>query len=674
MWNQKSLKFKLISLFSLVALITLIVGAIGWVSVRQLTGHIHEIGDVCLPSIESLLNADRHITAIRVAQRTLLIPGLNPSDRDRQKQNIASNRKAYQAELDVYETLPQAPEEATLWKAYVPALDKWREVNVAIVNAMTELEKLDISNPDALQATMRGFISDHHQLSSRCLDYLVKSDGKAFAGGDNADACAFGRWLNTHTTTNPAISQVLTRIRAPHATFHAGVGTFKSLIGENKLDEAREFYHRTIVPAREAVFLDFADLDKQISFAQQLNQDITRLTMVDGRAAQEESVALLNKVIEINEEIATHELKDAAGESRIAVIAAVVGMLLGTGLALTFGLLSSRNLSSRLQNVIQGLSSGAEQVGSASQQVSQSSQQMAEGANEQASSLEETSSALEQLSSMTGQNAEHARQANVTAGGALDAARRGHKAMTDMGAAMAKIQSSSDQTAKIVKTIDEIAFQTNLLALNAAVEAARAGEAGKGFAVVAEEVRNLAQRSAEAAKTTASLIEESVRNSGEGVKTNQMLEEMLAEIGKQVEQVSQLIGEVSSASEEQARGIDQINIGINQMNQVTQANAATSEESASASEELSAQASELQEMVTALVGIVSGANGANLVTSSQRNTNRVHAAAPRRQQPAHTPSFNTPMRPHTEKQLVGTNGRSHSPETFLPLKSDDSDF
>jgi methyl-accepting chemotaxis protein len=172
--------------------------------------------------------------------------------------------------------------------------------------------------------------------------------------------------------------------------------------------------------------------------------------------------------------------------------------------------------------------------------------------------------------------------------------------------AIQKIKSSSDETAKIIKTIDEIAFQTNLLALNAAVEAARAGDAGKGFAVVAEEVRNLAQRSAEAARNTAALIEGSQQNAENGVNVSKDVESILLRIAENTQKLSQLNGEVSSASNEQSKGIDQVNTAMTEMDKVTQSNAANAEECASASEELSAQASELKEMVNQLMQLVGG--------------------------------------------------------------------
>ncbi len=250
-----------------------------------------------------------------------------------------------------------------------------------------------------------------------------------------------------------------------------------------------------------------------------------------------------------------------------------------------------------LEDALAQVSCGARQVAAAADQVSASSEASSQDATEQAASLQEVASSLKELSSASNLNAENANQANLLMSSARGSAGKGVDSMERLSSAIDRIKTSSDETAKIVKTIDEIAFQTNLLALNAAVEAARAGDAGKGFAVVAEEVRNLAIRSAEAAKSTSHLIEESVKNSESGVELNNEVLKNLKDIDEQVRKVSEVMSEISQASERQNEGVKQLNAVIDQMNQVTQKTVAGSEESASAAEELAGQAAEMEGVI-----------------------------------------------------------------------------
>jgi methyl-accepting chemotaxis protein len=250
-----------------------------------------------------------------------------------------------------------------------------------------------------------------------------------------------------------------------------------------------------------------------------------------------------------------------------------------------------------LERTLAEVSLTAEEVASASNQIHGGSHSLAEGANEQASALQEVASSLQELASMARQNTGNAREARSLAEGARTSATRGVVRMQALHEAVGEIKESSDATARIVKTIDQIAFQTNLLALNAAVEAARAGDAGKGFAVVAEEVRNLAMRSADAAKQTAELIEHSVRSAETGVALNGEVLLQLEEIATHVNRVGEVIGEIAAASEQQSDGVEQINSAVEQMNGLTQRVAANSHESAEAAEELSCQAERVRELV-----------------------------------------------------------------------------
>jgi methyl-accepting chemotaxis protein len=254
------------------------------------------------------------------------------------------------------------------------------------------------------------------------------------------------------------------------------------------------------------------------------------------------------------------------------------------------------------------LSRGAEEVTEASRQVSAASQSLSQGATEQAASLEETSASMEEMASMTRQNAENAGRAATLMAQTERQVQDANTALAHLVASMNGIQESSGQVAKIIRTIDEIAFQTNILALNAAVEAARAGEAGMGFAVVADEVRNLAQRAAQAARDTSVLIEQAGEKARDGNTKVAGVATVTAAITKSSLEVKALIDEISVASRQQTQGIDQVTQAVTQMEKLTQTTAATAEESAAASEELSAQAETTHEVVAQLGRLVGAAS------------------------------------------------------------------
>ncbi len=289
----------------------------------------------------------------------------------------------------------------------------------------------------------------------------------------------------------------------------------------------------------------------------------------------------------------------------LTIIISVVGIVVSG--ALSYFIISG--IVRRLNIITTGLGEASDQVATAADAISESSRGLAEGATEQAASLEETSSALEEMASMTRQNADNTTRTSTTTGQTVTLISEGAKAVDNMTSAMAEITDSAEKIGNIIKTIEEIAFQTNLLALNAAVEAARAGEAGKGFAVVADEVRNLAQRSAQAARDTSSLIEGTVVRVKRGAEIAAELDASFKEIDEGARQVGTLIGEITSATNEQAQGVDQVNTAVAQMDKVTQSNAASSEQCASAANELSAQAESMKNAVSNLVSLVAGGKG-----------------------------------------------------------------
>ena len=302
---------------------------------------------------------------------------------------------------------------------------------------------------------------------------------------------------------------------------------------------------------------------------------------VIGASAYEEDFA------DIREHIAEARTTMVRWVAVVATVAAAVSLLAG--------ILLSRALSRPITRVISELTHSSAQIAAAAGQVSDSSQLLAEGSNQQASALEETSSSLEEMAGMTRRNAENATRAKDLSAHTRAAADSGSVETAAMNSAMIEIKQSSDGIAKIIKTIDEIAFQTNILALNAAVEAARAGEAGLGFAVVADEVRGLAQRSATAARETAEKIESAIAKTNQGVALSERVAKSLTEIAEKVRQMDAVVAEVANASRDQSDGINQINTAVSSMDRIVQRNAASAEESASAAEELNAQAMVLRE-------------------------------------------------------------------------------
>lgn len=309
---------------------------------------------------------------------------------------------------------------------------------------------------------------------------------------------------------------------------------------------------------------------------------------------------------EMDKAVGLYEIEAKSGVRILKII-----MIIGAVVTIIFGftgyVLISLRITKPLTTAIGSLSQGANQVSSASAQVSETSQKLADGASDQAEALQESSSALEEITAISRRNADFAAEANTIMRDMASTVQRTNESMHIMSTSMEEISASGREIGKIIKTIDEIAFQTNLLALNAAVEAARAGEAGQGFAVVAGEVRNLAQRAAESARNTTTLISGTINRINQGSNIVQEASQAFSSVAGKAQKVAQLVSDIASASDEQAEGVSQINQAVTKMDQVTQQAAAQAEESAAVAEEMNEQAAALHEVVATLSAMVGGA-------------------------------------------------------------------
>ncbi|MBI5179087.1 MAG: methyl-accepting chemotaxis protein [Nitrospinae bacterium] len=430
----------------------------------------------------------------------------------------------------------------------------------------------------------------------------------------------------------------VTKRDAKYAELKEKIGKIEALADEQEKAKWADF--RTKFDAYydgvKKVFAYCADLDVTMVTSNASTPQIQKMrvdfmkavhvSMDDNKKTVTDVEAVIDTVLEeYRGEVIVAEKDSEAAVSQTVWLMALVSII-GVAAGIILAIIVLRAVNRGISTVMEGLMSGSDQVSSASAQLSGSSQQMAEGASEQAASIEETSSSLEEISSMTKHNSDNSNAVNNLMADSKRVVDNGVVEMKEMTTAMGDIKKASDDIAKIIKVIEEIAFQTNLLALNAAVEAARAGEHGKGFAVVAEEVRNLAQRAASASKDIAGLIQNAVAKSDNGTEISSRVAKSLDEIADRIKKAGDLAAEVAAASIEQSQGVEQISKAVTQMDAVTQQNAATAEESASSSEELSAQAEVLNTLVQDLAGIIFGGSAAKVATTVK--------AAPSHREPA----------------------------------------
>ena len=624
-FNNLKIGTKLLAGFIMVALIAGVVGGVGMFGLQ-------EVGNVRLPSVMYLLELEADMATIEGYENALMVGELSYEQRQDIYQEIEAQTREFEYHWAAFLELPMAAEEERLWAQVEPAVAQWRRGHEQFLDYSRELDNLGIENPALVRTEIASRQRDHYDWIWQLSESI--NNRQAFTGQLDGNRCALGEWLNTYQTRSPRLQQLMTAIDEPHMRVHESGGQVNQLVtagGENWEAQAWNAYNNVALP----------NMNETLGLLDEMYQTVGQsVEMQDAMIAQALNVNtpnfiaamdLLEDMVQMNASLATGAVASSmAMMIGFTLVAVILSILLGVFISRAIKKPISRlmaasekiaagdlnveidvqgrdevgnlakafaAMANNVNEVMTDINSAAEQVSAGSGQVADSSQQLSQGATEQASSVEEITASMEELSAQTNQNAANAGEANEISTQAEKNAQQGNQRMKEMLNSMEEINDSSNKISKIIKVIDEIAFQTNILALNAAVEAARAGQHGKGFAVVAEEVRNLAARSANAAKETTELIEGSIQKVESGTNIANDTAEALEKIVEGVSNASRLVGEIANASKEQASGIEQVNEAIMQVSQVTQTNSATSEEAAAASEELSSQAQLLKDAV-----------------------------------------------------------------------------
>lgn len=581
------LKFRLIAGYICVSVIVLMVGITGWEGVRRTTHSINDITLVQLPGINSLMKIQQAAISINAAQRTLLNPDLGLSGIETQYDHIARARKNYQDACGVYQKLPKTPEEEKLWQDFVVSWQEWQDVSDNFLNFSKKLVDFDILNPLKLRQVLEGFKSEHYFLLAQVGNMLQTEI--EFDGSEDTEHCSFTQWLNTFKTRNTTIANAITNMHKPHQDFHDAIAGIKEFIRKGEIDKASFVFEEAMLPASENLFKKLDFLNEQAGIAYGLYDKMNSFALNEGMRHQRKALSKLEEIITLNTQSSLQEAESAETKANRNAFITMTGVIAGFVIALVMGIMISNFITTPLKAAINSLTDTSHRLSHASLQISSASETIADNASQQAASIEETSASLNQLASMTKQNASSAQQANTLMNASKQIVNDTNSSMTQLTDSMRQIHTASQEARKIIHAIDEISFQTHLLALNAAVEAARAGEAGAGFAVVSGEVKNLAQRAAEAAMETATQIdgiEQKVRIGYEQLETNQ---KSIATLTGSVIKVGNLIERIAAASREQAGSIEHSNQVVAQMRQVVTLNAENADLSVEAFNDLVSQ-------------------------------------------------------------------------------------
>lgn len=644
--------------FGILVAITLVLGTMGVINMRSAATNATKLSDIYAPEVQVASEVFKTANQIRYDIRAFTMQDDEKSLAEAKKgfvelQKLLSDAEALGKKYDLKALLEQQKAASKALGEYMASVERSEKIlerKKTFDTSMVDSARIFLKNTDEYLRTQEAQLrveieekADKVKLIERLdkitkINNIIDTGNNARVYGQRAQVKRDVTMLENAIQAFDGVYKTLADIRT-HTTRAANLEQLKNIETATKSYET----------ALRAFLLIMQETDTENKLRVKAANEVL--------AAAEAVVDLgLKNVGEISHESTT--------SLSLASLMMIIGLVLALIISFGVAFFMIRSIVKIVVESVKSLSEGTTQVVSASEQISSASVSLAEGASSQASSVEEVSATIEQATASNNQNAENSREANILAQHSNEAAKIGNQRVEELMGAMEKITDSSQKIAKIIKTIDEIAFQTNLLALNAAVEAARAGEHGLGFAVVAEEVKNLAERSAGAAKEITGIIEASIDQVKMGTDVANKTKESFGDILSGIKKTSDLIGEIAISAKEQAEGMNQIATAMGSVDQITQQNASASEETAAAAEELNAQALSMLQSVSeiaALAGFDMGKEHMRAPTS--QGIKRVStSAAPKRIAMAPKKTKSTSFSSTTSKR---------SNEDVFPLGEDD---